>query len=147
MKKKMIMSCCILLLFVGGSILVSTSSASEDIDKSDSSQVHILGPELELRIDQTYGWFVVFFTVKNIGDTVVHNVRLYSVHFEGQVLYNNRTSGIETEMDPGEYTYAATDLQFGMGRFVVTITITCDEGVTDTRSANGFAIGPLCIIP
>ena len=145
--KKKIVYCCSLLLFLGASILSSTSSGSHDTSEFNPSQLAASGPTLELSIEETLGLFSINIIVKNTGDAGAHNVKLYSISFEGQVLYNNRTSEIDTFLGAGEYTRYKTDLQAGFGSFVVTMTITCDEGATDTKSANGFAIGPFCFIP
>ena len=104
-------------------------------------------PILKADISSILGPFDVRFSAKNIGDATAHNVTLSSTSFEGNVLYNNRTNIFANELEPGQSRWASTGIFLGFGTFTVTMTITCDEGVSDTTSANGVAFGPFCYIP
>jgi hypothetical protein len=104
-------------------------------------------PVLDVTIQQWFGIFFVPFEVENTGDATAHNVRLANIEFEGQVLYNYRPMMIEDALEPGDNDFSSTYIFAGLGRFVVNITVTCDEGVSGTASANGFALGLFCFIP
>ena len=52
------------------------------------------------------------------------------------------------DVEPGTTWFGSPNsMFFGFGRFTATMTITCDEGITDTGSGNGFIFGPFVFVP
>ena len=158
MKKNIVkkgLACGIIVLFFGACVvvgatnnIVETESYNGETHAPFATAAMNSEPILKANIESLFGLFALFFSVENIGDATAHNVEWSTISFEGQVLYNNRTFTIEEELNPGERTYwGSNSLFLGFGTFVVTITVTCDEGVSDTASANGVAFGPFCYIP
>jgi len=110
------------------------------------------GPEFEIGLYPSIGFGLSFsgltIYVKNIGDSIAHNVTLINLSIDGNVLYNNRVTEWRRDIEPGTALLASPNSMFiGLGRFTATMTITCDEGITDTGSGNGFIIGPLIFVP
>ena len=87
-------------------------------------------------------------TVKNIGDTTVHNVILTDLSIDGRVSYNNRVTEWHRDIEPGSTLYdRPNSLCLGFGTFTATMTVTCDEGVNGTDSGSGIILGPLIFVP
>ena len=110
------------------------------------------GPEFEVGLYPSIGFGLSFhgfeISVKNIGDSTAHNVTLINLSIDGNVLYNNRVTKWERDIEPGTTLLGSPNSLFiGMGRFTATMTITCDEGIIGTGSGNGFIFGPFIIVP
>ena len=110
------------------------------------------GPEFEIGLYTSIGWGLtdngLLISVKNIGDSTAHNVTLTNLSIKGNVLYNNRVTEWERDIEPGTTLLGSPHTLFiGLGRFTATMTITCDEGIIDTGSGNGFIFGPLIFVP
>ena len=87
-------------------------------------------------------------TVKNVGDMTVHNVTLTDLSIDGKVLYNNRITEWHRDIEPGHTLYdEPNSLFFGLGMFTATMTVTCDEEITETGTGNGIMFGPLIFVP
>ena len=87
-------------------------------------------------------------TVKNVGDMTVHNVTLTDLSIDGKVLYNNRITEWYRDIEPGHTLYdEPNSLFFGLGMFTATMTVTCDEEITETGTGNGIMFGPLIFVP
>ena len=87
-------------------------------------------------------------TVKNVGDMTVHNVTLTDLGIDGKVLYNNRITEWYRDIEPGHTLYdEPNSLFFGLGMFTATMTVTCDEEITETGTGNGIMFGPLIFVP
>ena len=110
------------------------------------------GPELEVGLYTSIGFGFNYggleISVKNIGDATAHNVTLIDLSIDGNVLYNNRVTEWGRDVEPGHMLIASPwSMFFGFGIFTATMTVTCDEGVNDTGSGNGFILGPLIFVP
>jgi hypothetical protein len=131
--------------------IVETDSYNGETHTSFATVAMNSEPILKVNIPAWLGLFQIHLKVQNIGNATAHNVTLSSTSFEGKVLYNNRTFIITETLEPGNtaYIYAGqiSSPYLGFGMFTLTITVTCDEGVSDTTSANGVAFGPFCYMP
>jgi len=110
------------------------------------------GPEFEVGLYPSIGFGLNFhsfeISVKNIGDSTAHNVTLTNLSIQGNVLYNNRVTEWNRDIEPGTTLLDSPNSMFiGMGRFTATMTVTCDEGIIGTGSGNGFIFGILIIVP
>jgi hypothetical protein len=110
------------------------------------------GPEFEIGLYPSIGFGLnfdgIYISVKNIGDSTAHNVTLINLSIDGNVLYNNRVTQWERDIEPGTTLLGSPNSMFmGLGRFTTTMTITCDEGIIDTGSGNGFIFGFLIFVP
>jgi len=98
------------------------------------------GPELETYIHTGFNVGVFQIIVENIGDGTAHNVTITNASTEGNILFNFQESRMwSDDVEPGGRTT--------LGVCHVSITVSCDEGITSTSSAVGLCIGPLIIIP
>jgi hypothetical protein len=109
------------------------------------------GPEFEIGLYPGIGRGLNFqgfeISVKNIGNSTAHNVTLTNLSIEGNVIYNNRVTKWYRDIEPGTTLLGYPhNLFLGMGRFTATMTVTCDEGITDTGSGNGFIFGTLIFV-
>ena len=104
-------------------------------------------PILKVEINPRLNFLTISYSVENIGDATAHNVTYSNISFEGNVLYNSRTVILTKKLDPGQKVIGSTDLFIGFGTFTVTISVICDEEVSDTISVNGIVFGPLYFIP
>ena len=127
------------VLPVSGTVLLEKSSISSTV----SSQQ----PILEVEIETHNGIFVVPIRVRNIGDQPAHNVTISDTSLEGNVVFNHRDYIVDDELLPGELGFSSVGIFFGFRKFTATITVSCDEGVSNTVSANGFALFIWCFIP
>ena len=147
-----------IVLFFGACVVVGATNNIVETD-SYNGETHTpftnvamnSEPILKANIPFRLGLFWISLEVQNIGNATAHNVILSSTSFEGNVLYNNRTFMITRTLEPGDNAYIfpgeTVSPSLGFGIFILTVTVTCDEGVSDTTSANGVAFGPLCYIP
>jgi len=86
--------------------------------------------------------------VKNVGDATAHNVTLIDLIIDGNVVYNNRETEWGRDVEPGTTMMDYPGTQFvGFGVFEATMTVTCDEGATDTGTGNGIIIGFMIFVP
>ncbi len=136
---KLVFIVCMMLIIIS----IPISMATTEQDSLNVSSV----PNLEVRIMSGFDIWNIFFTVENIGDTTVHDVRLIDMAIEGNVLYNSRIWLVSSELEPGQKAYYDTDMILGFGRFTVTLTVTYEEGDSISTSANGFIFGIIYIIP
>ena len=140
MKKKIIgIIICMLLIIIS----IPISMAIPEQDSLNVSSV----PNLEVRIMSGVEILSIAFTVENIGDTTVHDVKLIDMAVEGNVLYNSRIWLVSSELEPSQKAHYATDMILGFGKFTVTLTVTSEEGDSISTSANGFIFGLIYIIP
>ena len=128
------------VLPVSGTVMVEKSSIP-------ASSLNNQEPVLEAKIGSHVGIFRIWINVKNIGNQTAHNVKISDTNFEGNVVYNNRVILVNDEIEPAGYRIGGTGLFLGLGKFTLTITVTCDEGASDTVSVNGFALAIWCFIP
>lgn len=144
MKKKIvgILVCMLLISTVlpaSGTVLLEKSSIPSTVSSHQ--------PILELEIETHNGIFVVPIRVRNIGDQPAHNVTISDTSLEGNVVFNHRDYIVDDELHPGELGFSSVGIFFGFRKFTATITVSCDEGVSDTASANGIAFLIWCYIP
>jgi len=84
----------------------------------------------------------VTLTDLNVGDMTVHNVTLTDLSIDGKILYNNRITEWHRDIEPGHTLYdEPNSLFFGLGMFTATMTVTCDEEITETGTGNGIMFG------
>ncbi len=129
------------LLIIGMSL--TTITAENTIDS---------GPAFEIGLATAIGNGLagqgLTITVKNIGDMTAHNVTLTDLSIDGKVLYNNRITEWNRDIEPGHTLYdEPNSLFFGLGMFTATMTVTCDEEITETGTGNGIMFGPLIFVP
>jgi hypothetical protein len=143
MKKIVGIFVCMLLITTVLPVSGTVSLEKSSIPSTVSSQQ----PILEVEIETHNGIFVVPIHVRNIGDQPAHNVTISDTSFEGNVVFNHRDFPVDDELLPGESSWSAVGIFLGFRKFTVTITVSCDEGVSDTVSANGIAFLIWCYIP
>ena len=136
---KLVFIICMMLIIIS----IPISMATPERDSLNVSSV----PNLEVKIMSGVDILTIHFTVENIGDTTVHDVKLIDMTVEGNVLYNSRIWMVSSELDPGQKAHYSTDMILGFGRFTVNLTVTCEEGDPIITSANGFIFGFIYIIP
>ena len=141
MKKLMIIFSVIMLCFV---CLANARTIEDTLPITTNKNP---GPVLDVEIEPYFGIFFVLIRVENIGNETAHNVTLVETSFEGNIIYNSRDMLIDPEIPPGDDGFNGAGIFLGLGKFTVTITVTCDEEISATGSANGFALGILCYIP
>jgi len=145
MKKKLIgIFVCMLLI---GTILPVSGTLTIEKSSIPTSSLNNQEPVLEAEILSHVGIFIIGVHVENIGNQPAHNVTISDTSFEGTVIYNHRELLVDEELEPGEYGFGSIGIFLGLRKFTVTVTVTCDEGVSDTTSANGFALAIWCFIP
>jgi hypothetical protein len=106
------------------------------------------GPEFEVGLEFCISIYGPSIYVKNIGDATAHNVKLIDLDIDGFVVYNNRVTSFRDDVEPGHAIFTYPNSFFiGFGIFTVSITVTCDEGVTGTGTGNGIIIGPIIFVP
>ncbi len=137
--KKLVFIFCMMLIIIS----IPISMATPEQDSLNVSSV----PNLEVRIMSGVDILSISFTVENIGDTTVHDVKLIDMAVEGNVLYNSRIWLVSSELEPSQKAHYSTDMILGFGRFTVTLTVTYEEGDSISTSANGFIFGFIYIIP
>jgi len=137
--KKLVFIVCMMLIIIS----IPISMATPEQDSLNVSSV----PNLEVRIMSGFDIWNIFFTVENIGDTTVHDVKLIDMAVEGNVLYNSRIWLVSSELEPSQQAHYSTDMILGFGIFTVTLTVTCEEGDLINASANGFIFGNIYFIP
>ena len=106
-------------------------------------------PELETYILTGVDTWLIKIHVRNTGDATAHNVTLTELNIVGPVIFNFQTSMMGAgDLEPGEMTILDTNsLLIGFGGFTISMTVSCDEGVSSTSSATGLIFGPLIFIP
>ena len=145
MKKKIVgIFVCMLLM---GTALPVSSTATVEKSLIPASSLNSQEPVLEAEIESHVGIFAILIRVKNIGNQSAHNVTISDTSFEGNVIYNNRESLVDDEIEPGGIGFGGIGVFLGFRKFTVTVTVTCDEDVSDSVSANGFALLIWCFIP
>lgn len=135
MKKKMVLFMvlgCMLILPVGSADIMSDS-----------------GPELETYFHTGFDVLAFQIIVKNTGDETAHNVTITNASAHGGILFNFQEAKMWSEdVEPGGRIFLDTNgMAFGLGVCSVSITVSCDEGISSTSSAVALCIGPLFIIP
>jgi hypothetical protein len=87
-------------------------------------------------------------SVKNVGESTAHNIVLTDITIKGLVIYNNRETAWNRDVEPDHTLIDCPNTLFlGFGPFTATMTVTCDEGVTATGTGNGLTLGPLIFVP
>ena len=106
-------------------------------------------PELETYIYSGFHIFSFKIHVKNIGTVAAHNVKITDVSTDGSIYYNFQQAKMESyTINPGMSTaFETRSMAFGMGNFSVSMTVSCDEGMSSTSSVIGVIIGPFIFIP
>lgn len=136
MKKIVVITLGCILLFSFMSILTGEPSVDS-------------GPELESYICNGFqvSNFQIF--VRNIGDETAHNVHITNATVEGNIFFNFQQSHlVSCDIGPDAAARLSTNsMVFGFGNFTLSITVSCDEGVTTTSSVVGLIIGPFMLIP
>lgn len=110
------------------------------------------GPELEVglytSISFSFNYEGLQIYVKNIGDETAHNIKLINLSIDGHVLYNNRVTEWDRDIEPGHTLIDSPHTMFiGIGVFTATMTVTCDENIISTGSGNGFILGMFIFVP
>lgn len=139
-KKLAVVTICLLIIGMSLPIITAENTGGES------------GPELEVGLYPCIGnglsGYGLEVAVKNIGDTTAHNVTLTDLSIDGMVLYNNRETEWNRDVEPGVTLLGYPESLFlGFGTFTATMTVTCDEGVNATGTGNGLIFGPLIFVP
>ncbi len=145
MKKKLVGIFVCMLLVV--TVLPVSGTATVEKSSIPASALNNQEPVLEAEILSHFGIFIIGVHVENIGSQSAHNVTITDTSIEGNVIYNNRELLVDDEIEPGGFGFGGIGIFMGFRKFTVTVTVTCDEGVSDTASANGFAFAIWCFIP
>ena len=145
--KKKIIGIFVCMLMIAATVLPVSSTLTIEKSSIPASSLNNQEPVLEAEIQSHVGIFAILVHVENIGNQPAHNVTISDTSFEGNVIYNNRELLVDEEIKPGEYGFGGIGIFMGLRKFTVTVTVTCDEGVSDTVSANGFALFIWCFIP
>ena len=147
MKRKTLvgLSICLMLMILSIAPVSSTMIIKKTL--TPISSLVKQGPILEAEIQPNIGVFFIDVHVDNVGDQPAHNVTISDTSFEGFVIYNHHDYIIEDVLNPGETRHGSIGIFFGWGKFTVTLTITCDEGISANISANGYALLIFCFIP
>jgi len=144
MKKTVGIFVCMLL--IGAVIPISCIGYEEKVLIAKST-INSQEPLLKVTILQHMGISSIRIHVENLGNQTAHNVTISDSSFEGNIIYNHRDLLIDKEIEPGKYGYGSTYIFLGFKKFTMTVTVTCDEGISDTTSADGFALFLWCFIP
>ena len=106
-------------------------------------------PELVTNIDTGLKMLVFEIFVENVGDETAHNVKLTDVSVEGNVIFNFQESTLWSEdLEPGGLTILdPNSMAIGFGKFSLSMTVSCDEGISSTSSVEGIIFGPIFFIP
>ena len=106
-------------------------------------------PELETYIYSGFHIFEFKIHVENIGTVPAHHVKITDVNTDGSIYYNFQPAKMrEYTINPGMSTaFVTRSMAFGMGNFSVSMTVSCDEGMSSTSSVIGVIIGPFIFIP
>jgi hypothetical protein len=107
------------------------------------------GPELETSIRTGFNMFIFQIYVENRGDETAYNVSLTNVSIEGNVLFNFQEAKLWSEdIEPGELTMLdPNSMAIGFGKFTLSMTVACDQGISSTSTVNGVIFGPVIFIP
>jgi hypothetical protein len=145
MKKKIIGIFVSMLLIM----TVLSGSGTGTVEKSSIpvSSLNNQGPVLKAEIVRHFGLFAIIVEIENIGNQTAHNVTISDYSFVGNVIYNYREPIGNPVIEPGGVGHSAVGIFMGFRKFTVTVTVTCDESVSDTTSAMGFAFALWCFIP
>ena len=106
-------------------------------------------PELETYIYSGFHVFSFKIHISNIGTATAHNVKITDVTTDGSIYFNFQPAKMQAyTINPGMSTALETrSMAFGMGNFSVSMTVSCDEGMSSTSSVIGVIIGPFILIP
>ncbi len=111
--------------------------------------IEIIDLDISVLRGPTYSSPIV--KVKNVGNIPVHNIRIIDVNvtnISGMVVYNNRESLLTTSLDPNEVVYGTINSWFfGLGVFIIIVTVSCNEGVFLSETTNGLIIFSFVFIP
>jgi hypothetical protein len=134
--KKIIIVSIVVIVILGFLPIVSSENGMEN------------KPDLETSIRTGFN-MIFYMYVENIGDETAHNVTLTNVTVDGNVIFNfQEINQYSVNIPPGERTIIdPNSFSIGFGVFTVTMTVSCDEKVMSTASANGLMFGPFYIIP
>lgn len=94
------------------------------------------GPVLEIGTI-TGGLFKVSVPINNIGGDTATNVQ-WTIDLAGGAFIGGSTSGTEPSIAAAGSVTVQSGLIIGFGSTTVTVTATCDEGSSDTKSQTGF---------
>jgi len=121
-------------------MLIPTIYAFEPIDDE---------PELETYIYSGFHIFSFRIHVENTGTATAHNVKITDITTNGSIYYNFQPAKMkEYDVNSGMATALETrSMAFGLGNFSVSMTVSCDEGMSSTSSVIGVIIGPFIFIP
>jgi len=151
MKRKIIgVFVCMLLLMQIIPISVGvTNDAENNLDESEPEFEVGLAPGVFSSIPlNIFPFGDLQISIRNIGDATAHNVKLINLSADGNLLFNSRIIEWNKDIEPDhKLRESITGMFMGFGRFNMTMTITCDEGVIGTGRSSGFIIGILMFIP
>ena len=85
----------------------------------------------------TGGLFRVSAPINNIGDDTATNVQ-WTIDLVGGAFIGGSSSGTEPSIAAAGSVTVQSGLIIGLGSTTVTVTATCDEGSSDTKSQTGF---------
>jgi len=117
------------------------AKATVDTLVSDNSNPSGCGCEgCELEIELIFGRYGITMIIKNIGDSDCTNVK-WNITLEGGIiLIGKETTGIILCIPPGENVTVSSGWIFGFGRIIITGSVECAEGSSDTKTRDAFVL-------
>lgn len=107
-------------------------------------------PIVSLEIDIIAGFSFPSPTIiiRNKGTVEIHSVKIADIAIEGNVIYNNRETPVDTVLEPNDVAITSLNTWLiGLGSFSIVVTISCDEGSFSSDEINGLIFGPFIFIP
>ncbi|MBN2602675.1 MAG: hypothetical protein JXA91_00905 [Candidatus Thermoplasmatota archaeon] len=150
--KRKIVGVFVCMLFVTSIIPISLASENNEKNNLNESE-----PEFEVGLAPgvfssiplnilPFGELQI--SIRNIGDATAHNIKLINLSADGNILFNSRIIEWKKDIEPDhKLREGITGMFMGFGRFNISMTVTCDEGVIGTGRSSGFILGFIMFIP
>jgi outer membrane protein assembly factor BamB/PKD repeat protein len=120
-------------------ILTVTDATSQNVSNTTTATIT---PAIlpNLVVANITGGFGVNAVLKNVGEADATNVT-WSITLKGGFIFlGNATTASITHIQAGSNASIKSSLIIGIGKSTITVTATCDEGVSAKGTANGFVI-------
>jgi phage baseplate assembly protein gpV len=122
-----------------------TVTDADDNTATDTATVTVLAPQPVLEIGAITGGFGIKSSVKNTGDGPATNVA-WTIALDGKLVFVGKSStGDIATLAPAGTEAIKAGFILGFGKTGITVSATCDEGVTAEATASGFVLGPFIL--